>query len=262
MEAKQNDPVVASDEKGYTSSSGDGEGEGDIITTRNAERPGLMTRLGLTKESFQRRTLDDKHNQLNKTLKTRHLNMIAIGGSIGAGLFVGSGGALATGGPAALLIDFSIIGIMMFMVVYALGELAIQYPISGGFYTYSTRFIDPSWGFAMGYNYVFQWAIVLPLELVVAAVTVNYWGVDVSSAVWISVFFAAIVFINIFGVLGYAEEEFWVSLLKLVTIVVFLFMGVIFTCGGGPSNGQFSEYQGGKRWSDPGAFAQGFYGMS
>ena len=123
MEAKEGHTVVASDEKDYTSSAD----HGDIITTKNAERPGLMTRLGLNMESFQRRTLDDQHNQLNKTLKTRHLNMIAIGGSIGAGLFVGSGGALATGGPAALLIDFSIIGLMMFMVVYALGELAIQY---------------------------------------------------------------------------------------------------------------------------------------
>lgn len=82
---------------------------GDYV---EADRPSLMTRLGVTPESFKRRTLGDEHNQLNKTLKTRHLNMIAIGGSIGAGLFVGSGGALAKGGPAALLICFSIIGIV------------------------------------------------------------------------------------------------------------------------------------------------------
>lgn len=97
-----------------------------------------------------------------------------------------------------------------------------SYPVSGGFYTYSTRFIDPSWGFAMGYNYVFQWAIVLPLELTVAAITVQFWGTNVSIAVFITVFFLAIIIINIFGVLGYAEEEFWVALVKLVTIVVFM----------------------------------------
>ncbi len=78
--------------------------DGEIVTTQNSERPGLLTRLGVTGESFKRRTLDDKHNQLNKTLKSRHLNMIAIGGSIGAGFFVGSGSALSTGGPGALLI--------------------------------------------------------------------------------------------------------------------------------------------------------------
>lgn len=87
-------------------------------------------------------------------MKKRHLHMIAIGGSIGAGFFVGSGGALTKGGPASLLICFSIAGIMIFNVVHALGELAVMYPVSGGFYTYSTRFIDPSWGFAMGWNYV------------------------------------------------------------------------------------------------------------
>jgi amino acid permease len=59
-----------------------------------------------------------------------------------------------------------------------------MYPVSGGFYTYSTRFIDPSWGFAMGWNYVFQWAIVLPLELVVAGLTVGYWNPDINVAVW------------------------------------------------------------------------------
>lgn len=87
-------------------------------------------------------------------MKSRHLNMIAIGGSIGAGFFVGSGGALTRGGPGAVLICFLITGVMIFNVVYALGELAVMYPVSGGFYTYSVRFIDPSWGFAMGWNYV------------------------------------------------------------------------------------------------------------
>ncbi|THZ62138.1 hypothetical protein D6C85_09336 [Aureobasidium pullulans] len=231
------------------------------VTDYAAPKASLMTRLGLTPDSFKRRTLDDKHNQLNKTLKGRHLSMIAIGGSIGAGLFVGSGGALRSGGPASLLIGFGIMGVMIFNVVYALGELAIMYPISGGFYTYSVRFIDPAWGFAMGWNYVFQWAIVLPLELVVAGLTVNYWGADVNVGVWITVFFLLVVLINVFGVLGYAEEEFWASLLKLSTVSIFLIMGVIFVCGGGPSNGKYSEYVGAKNWYNPGAFSDGFPGL-
>ncbi|KAK3616946.1 Amino-acid permease inda1 [Elasticomyces elasticus] len=240
--------------------------DGDIFTAPSddplgSERPPLMTRLGLTVDSFRQRTLADKHNQLNKTLKPRHLNMIAIGGSIGAGFFVGSGGALSTGGPAALLIGFGIIGIMIFNVVYALGELAIMFPISGGFYTYSNRFIDPSWGFAMGWNYVLQWAVVLPLELVVAGLTVNYWDTGVNVAVWITIFYVAIIVICVFGVLGYAEEEFWVALLKLSTIIIFMIMGVIFACGGGPKSGMYGEYWGARTWYNPGAFAQGFYGV-
>lgn len=111
--------------------------------------------------------------------------------------------------------------------VYALGELAVMYPVSGGFYTYSTRFIDPSWGFAMGWNYVFQWAIVLPLELVVAGFTVGYWNSEINVAVWITVFLVAIVIINVFGVLGFAEEEFWSSVLKLSAVVIFMIIGLI-----------------------------------
>jgi amino acid transporter len=120
---------------------------------------------------------------LQQQMKTRHLNMIAVGGSIGTGLFIGSGSALRRGGPAgtshahspisppakrritALIIDFSIMGIMLLNTCQAIGEMAIMYPVSGGFYTLVSRFVDPSWGFAMGWNYVFQWAVVLPLEV-------------------------------------------------------------------------------------------------
>ena len=101
----------------------------------------------------------------------------------------------------------------------------------------------------------------LPLELTVAGFTVEYWGVDISVGIWITVFWAVIVIISIFGVLGYAEEEFWVAMLKLITIVVFLFIGIIFVCGGGPSNGRYSEFVGGRYWQDPGAFANGFPGV-
>lgn len=113
----------------------------------------------------------------------------------------------------------------------------------------------------MGWNYVFQWAIVLPLELVVAGLTVNYWGANVNVAVWITVFLLVIVIITIFGVLGYAEEEFWVSLLKLATIIIFMIMALVFVCGGGPSDGMYSEYWGARTWYSPGAFADGFVGV-
>jgi amino acid transporter len=196
-------------------------------------------------------------------MKTRHLHMIAIGGSIGAGFFVGSGGALRSGGPASVLIDFCLMGVMIFNVVYALGELAVMYPVSGGFYTYSTRFIDPSWGFAMGWNYVFQWAIVLPLELLVAGFTVQYWdgAKPVNVAVFITIFWVFIIFINVFGTLGYAEEEFWSACIKLSATVIFMIIAFIMVLGGGPSNGKYSEYYGARNWYDPGAFQNGFKGF-
>ena len=78
--------------------------------------------------------------------------MIAIGGSIGTGLFVASGSALATGGPASVLISFCIIGLMLYCTVHALGEMAVLFPVSGSFSAYSTRFLDPAWGFAMGWK--------------------------------------------------------------------------------------------------------------
>ena len=146
-------------------------------------------------------------------------------------------------------------------LVYALGELAVMYPVSGGFYTYSTRFIDPSWGFAMGWNYVFQWAIVVPLELTVAGMTVEYWEVGVNLAVWITLFWVIIMIINLFGTLGYAEEEFWSSLLKLSATVIFMIIALVCVLGGGPSGGKYDEYWGARLWYDPGAFKNGFKGF-
>jgi amino acid transporter len=221
----------------------------------------FLTRVGLSIDSFRCRHYGRGLVEMDRTMKSRHLHMIAIGGSIGAGFFVGSGGALSKGGPGSLFVDFLIIGIMMFNTVFALGELAIMYPVSGGFYTYSTRFIDPSWGFAMGWNYVFQWAIVLPLELVVCGITVEYWEAGVSVAVWITVFWVAIMIVSLFGSLGYAEEEFWSSTFKLLAVVIFMITALVLVCGGGPSDGRYSEYWGAKYWHNPGAFKNGFKGF-
>ncbi|KAI0099157.1 amino acid permease/ SLC12A domain-containing protein [Nemania sp. FL0031] len=221
----------------------------------------FYTRNGLNLESFKMRDYGKGIVELDRSMKPRHLHMIAIGGSIGAGFFVGSGSALSTGGPGFLLIDFIIIGVMMFNVVYALGELAVMYPISGGFYTYATRFIDPSWGFAMGWNYVAQWAVVVPLELTVCSISISYWNAEISSAVWISVFWAFIIIVNVFGTLGYAEEEFWSSLIKLSATVIFIIIAFVLVLGGGPEDGRYSEYFGARLWYEPGAFANGFKGF-
>ncbi|KAG7141692.1 Amino-acid permease inda1 like protein [Verticillium longisporum] len=230
-------------------------------TAGTVQEEDFMTRSGLNLKSFQKRDYGRGIVELDRSMKGRHLHMIAIGGSIGAGFFVGSGGALASGGPASVLLGFMIVGVMIFNVVFALGELAVMYPVSGGFYTYSTRFIDPSWGFAMGWNYVFQWAIVLPLELTVCGLVVAYWNDNISVAVWITVFLVAIIIVNIFGSIGYAEEEFWSSLLKLAAIIIFMIIALVLVLGGGPSSGRYDEYYGARLWYDPGAFRNGFKGF-
>ena len=89
---------------------------------------------------------------LARRLKQRHLQMIAIGGSIGSGLFIGSGSALASGGPASLVIAYGLISISLYCTVHALGELAVQYPVAGAFSVYASRFVDEAWGFAMGWK--------------------------------------------------------------------------------------------------------------
>ncbi|KAJ5247319.1 General amino-acid permease GAP2 [Penicillium chermesinum] len=194
---------------------------------------------------------------LQRRLKGRHLQMIAIGGSIGSGLFVGSGAVLSTGGPAALLIAYCLIGIMLFCTVHALGELAVVFPVAGSFSHYSTRFIDPAWGFAMGWNYAMQWLVVLPLEIVAASITIGYWHPHVSNAVWVTIFWLVIVAINLFGVKGYGEAEFVFAIIKVTAVIGFIILGIILDCGGGPQGG----YIGGKFWHDPGAFHNGFKGV-
>ncbi|KAK8129256.1 Amino-acid permease inda1 [Apiospora kogelbergensis] len=192
----------------------------------------FYTRNGLNFESFKKRDYGAGIVELDRSMQPRHLQMIAIGGSIGAGFFVGSGGALHKGGPGSLLIDFLIIGIMMFNVVYALGELAVMYP----------------------------WAVVLPLELTVCGFTVSYWNQEINVGAWITIFFVAILVVNIFGTLGYAEEEFWASSLKLIATVVFIIIAFVMVLGGGPDRGIYNQYWGARLWYDPGAFNNGFRG--
>lgn len=113
----------------------------------------------------------------------------------------------------------------------------------------------------MGWNYVLQWAVVLPLEITAAGITVSYWDNGVPLGAWITIFFVAIVAINVFGTLGYAEEEFWSSCLKLFVVVLFIFIALACNVGGGPKNGDYGTYVGGRYWKDPGAFANGFPGV-
>ena len=114
------------------------------------------------------------------------------------------------------------VGMMLFNTVHALGEMAVLFPVAGSFSTYFTRFLDPAWGFAMGWNYALQWMVVFPLEIVAAAITVQFWDPSTNPAAWVTIFYSAIVLINLFGVKGYGEAEFVFSLIKVIAIVGFM----------------------------------------
>ncbi|KAF9879024.1 amino acid permease [Colletotrichum karsti] len=206
---------------------------------------------------IRRANLQTSNSLLVRRLKGRHLQMIAIGGSIGTGLFVASGTALEVGGPASLLIAFSLVGAMLYCTCQALGELAVAFPVAGSFSAYSTRFLDPSWGFAMGWNYALQWLIVLPLEIIAASITITYWDGKYVKAIFVTVFLVGIVAINLFGVKGYGEAEFLFSIIKVIAVIGFILLGIVLNCGGTPDSG----YIGGRYWHKPGAFHNGFKGL-
>lgn len=205
----------------------------------------------------ERAAIITANSPLSRSLKSRHLQMIAIGGAIGTGLFIGSGQVLKNGGPASVIIAYVLIGAMIYCTVQALGELAITFPVSGAFVTYNVRFIDPSWGFSMAWNYAMQWLVVLPLELVAAAITVQYWDTKTNPAAYVAIFYVVIIVINFFGVKGYGEAEFVFSSIKVLAVCGFIILGIVLVCGGGPVGG----YLGGKYWHNPGAFNHGFKGL-
>ncbi len=169
--------------------------------------------------------------ELKKELGARHLNMIAIGGAIGTGLFVASGATIATAGPGGALLAYALVGFMVYLLMQSLGEMATYIPITGSFEEYATRYVSPSFGFATGWNYWFNWSITVAAELVAAAIIMKFWFPDVPSNVWSALFLAVIIVINYFSVKAYGESEFWFASIKVAAILVFIVLGVAMIFG-------------------------------
>lgn len=177
--------------------------------------------------------------KLKRELKPRHMNMIAIGGAIGTGLFVALGYNITAAGPGGALLAYAIMGILVYFLMTSLGEMSTQIPITGSFASYCTRFVDPALGFAVGWNYWYSWSITVAAEIVAADLLIKFWLPDTNIFIWSVIFLALLYGLNFFSARGYGEGEFWFAGIKVVTIVIFLILGVLMILGimGGESPG-------------------------
>ncbi|PLB44875.1 hypothetical protein P170DRAFT_513001 [Aspergillus steynii IBT 23096] len=231
----------------------------------------MSARFGKNGLTFHSRSTADEENTtrgsqmpndvlaepLKRRLKSRHLQMIAIGGIIGPGLLVGSGNALNKGGPAGCLISFALVGIIVFFVMQSLGEMATAIPVSGSFTEYAQRFVDDSLAFALGWAYWYLWVTILANEYNAISLVLGFWTDAVPQWGWILIFWFLFLGLSNLGVLAYGEMEFWLSLIKVLALVAFFILAICISTGGiGPGPIGF------RYWRDPGAFADSINGVA
>ncbi|MBY4730125.1 amino acid permease [Cupriavidus pauculus] len=179
---------------------------------------------------------------LRRTLRARHLTMIAIGGSIGTGLFVASGATIAQAGPGGALAAYVLIGAMVYFLMTSLGELAAYMPVSGSFATYGALYVDEGFGFALGWNYWYNWAVTIAVELAAAQLVMQYWFPDTPGVLWSAAFLAIMFALNAISVRGFGEAEYWCALIKVITVVAFIIIGTLMIFG--IMRGDFSHANG------------------
>ena len=168
------------------------------------------------------------HNEeLQRGLASRHMQMIAIGGAIGTGLFVASGATISEAGPGGALTAYALIGFMVFLLMQSLGEMATYSPVAGAFAHFARSYVSPAFGFATGWNYWFNWAITVAAELVAAALVMKFWLPDVPAWIWSGSFLLILFLFNVFSARGYGEGEFWFALIKVIAVIIFLVAGVL-----------------------------------
>ncbi|KAJ5835789.1 hypothetical protein N7447_001815 [Penicillium robsamsonii] len=194
------------------------------------------------------------HNSnTQRGLSSRHVQFLALGGCIGTGLFVGSGAALSTVGPAPLLMGYIVMSSIVYFVMNMLAEMTTYLPVQGISVPYLiTRFTEPSLGFAVGYNYWYSFSMLLASEVTASGLVIEYWQSPVSVGVWIAIILVVILLLNIVAVSWYGEAEFWFASLKILAILGLIILGVILFFGGGPNHDRL----GFRYWQTPGAFAE------
>src|SRR6187551_1268330 len=168
----------------------------------------------------------------HKTLKPRQVQMIAIGGAIGTGLFMGAGGRLASAGPG-LFIVYAICGVFVFFILRALGELVLHRPSSGSFVSYAREFLGEKAAYVAGWMYFFNWACTSIVDVTAIALYMHYWGTFGAIPQWLIALIALVIVltINMISVKWFGEMEFWAALIKVVALVTFLVVGIVFLAG-------------------------------
>jgi len=177
--------------------------------------------------------------------------MIAIAGTIGTGLFLGSGKALSGAGPAGALLAYGLVGTVAYSSLCAVGEMTSHAPISGTFPHFAARWVDPAFGFAVGWNYFYTNAISVPVEVTAAGILIGFWDSNEKhQGIYTAVLCVCVCAINIFGVRYFGESEFFFSIIKIIMITGLILLGLIIDLGGAPNH----QRLGFRYWRDPGAF--------
>ncbi|MEU8724999.1 MULTISPECIES: amino acid permease [Streptomyces] len=163
----------------------------------------------------------------SKSLKARHVNMIAIGGAIGTGLFLGAGGRLKDAGPS-LAVAYAVCGIFAFLVVRALGELVLHRPSSGAFVSYAREFLGEKGAFVAGWMYFLNWATTGVADITAVATYTHYWGMFTEIPQWVIalIALAVVLTVNLISVKIFGELEFWFAIIKVGALVVFMAIGI------------------------------------
>lgn len=181
--------------------------------------------------------------------------MIALGGTIGTGLFVGSGQTLARGGPAFILGAYTLMSFLVFCTVAGIIEVAAYLPTPGSSMNlFGYRYVSRSMGFGLGWLYFYSLGILVPYEITAAGLVIEYWSPPVNIAVWITIMIIVIVGLNCFPVKFYGETEFWFAGTKVIMMIGLLMLSIVLFFGGGPDHDRL----GFRYWKNPGESKQFF----
>lgn len=178
---------------------------------------------------------------LKRELKTNQLTMIAMGCAIGTGLFLGSGLAITTAGPSVLL-SYALGAFIVLLLMGCLAEMTVAYPTSGSFGTIAEKYISPMAGFLVRYSYWIANVLAVGVEVSAIAVYMKYWFPTIPGVVWIVLFAAILIYVNVTSVNTFASFEYWFSMIKISAIVLFVLLGAYVLLGADSPSKGFSNY--------------------